>query len=263
MICSICQSQSKHEFTRTVLNRYDCSYFYCSNCGYLQTEEPYWLPEAYSSPIAHADTGILKRNIALSNTVAKLLYLLFDCRGSFVDAAGGYGLFVRLMRDIGFDFYWDDKYTENIHARGFEANFSSGHKYEVITAFEVLEHVVDPVGFIKNELERTHAEALILSTELFQNTPPRPEEWWYYCFETGQHISFYQRRTLEYIAHTLNLHLTSRNSLHILSRKKLDPLRLKLATSSKFDGFVQRSIRKNMTSKTVSDHRHFMSGAGS
>ncbi len=38
----------------------------------------------------------------------------------FLDYAGGYGVFTRLMRDIGFDFYWHDPYTQNLFANGFE-----------------------------------------------------------------------------------------------------------------------------------------------
>jgi len=36
----------------------------------------------------------------------------------------------------------------------------------------------------------------IFTTELFEGTPPAPSHWWYYSFETGQHIAFFQRRAL-------------------------------------------------------------------
>jgi hypothetical protein len=51
----------------------------------------------------------MQRNINLSKMVATILLLFFDFRRKFLDYAGGYGVFVRLMRDIGFDFYWYDK----------------------------------------------------------------------------------------------------------------------------------------------------------
>ena len=31
-------------------------------CDFLQTEEPFWLKEAYESAIGITDTGIIKRN---------------------------------------------------------------------------------------------------------------------------------------------------------------------------------------------------------
>jgi hypothetical protein len=75
----------------------------------LQTEDPYWLDEAYKDPITLTDTGYMQRNINLSKMVATILLLFFDFRRKFLDYVGGYGVFVRLMRDIGFDFYWYDK----------------------------------------------------------------------------------------------------------------------------------------------------------
>jgi hypothetical protein len=57
------------------------------------------------------DTGIMQRNLYLSKITAFILLLFFDCRKKFLDYAGGYGVFVRLMRDYGFDFYWYDKYA--------------------------------------------------------------------------------------------------------------------------------------------------------
>jgi hypothetical protein len=45
-------------FRHTVLRKYDVQYFQCGGCGFLQTETPYWLDEAYSSAIVTADTGI-------------------------------------------------------------------------------------------------------------------------------------------------------------------------------------------------------------
>ena len=66
------------------------------------------------------DTGIIKRNILLAKRTSAILFFLFNKKESFLDYGGGYGLFVRLMRDGGFNFYWNDPFTENLFARGFE-----------------------------------------------------------------------------------------------------------------------------------------------
>jgi len=34
--------------------------------------------------------------------------------GIFLDYAAGYGLFVRLMRDAGYNFRWSDLYCQNL-----------------------------------------------------------------------------------------------------------------------------------------------------
>ncbi len=261
MTCTICNSTSDYIFTRKVLNTYDVRYYYCPSCGYLHTDKPFWLAEAYASPIALADTGILKRNLDISRKLSKILYLMFERDSKYVDVAGGYGLMVRLMRDIGFDYYWEDSYTQNIFAKGFEADFSGNNTYDTATAFEVLEHLESPLEYIRTTLNKTGASTLIFTTELYSGPPPRPESWWYFCFETGQHISFYQQRTLEFIAKKLDMNLISHNSLHIISKKKLNSLLFKVATSKRFDRFLQQRIRKKMATKSISDHQHMLSGA--
>src|SRR4051812_25338220 len=99
--CRVCGFDCHHQFSRTILNRYSCAYFTCPNCGFIQTEEPYWLDEAYKSAIATADTGLVFRNLYLSKVVCALLFFLFPRDGRYVDVAGGYGMLTRLMRDIG------------------------------------------------------------------------------------------------------------------------------------------------------------------
>lgn len=119
MICKICGSITKSIFSAKIIKKYQVDYFNCEYCGFLQTEEPYWLEEAYNEVINISDTGILKRNLDLMKAVSILIYFLFNKDAQFLDFAGGYGTFTRLMRDIGFDYYYD-KYSKNLFARGFE-----------------------------------------------------------------------------------------------------------------------------------------------
>ncbi len=63
MQCQICHSLSRPLFSAPVLGKYRVSYFRCEHCGFLQTESPYWLPEAYQEPITRQDTGYVHRNL--------------------------------------------------------------------------------------------------------------------------------------------------------------------------------------------------------
>ncbi len=258
MPCTLCSDATEPLFTHRILKKYDCRYYLCTTCGLLQTEQPYWLEEAYASSIALADTGILQRNIKISGQLSKLLFLAFTTQASYADIAGGYGLLVRLMRDKGYDFFWHDPYTENIHARGFEAEFSGTTTYEAVTAFEVLEHLRNPLDFIDNALHAANTRTIILSTELFEGKPPQPENWWYYSFATGQHIAFYQRKTLSYLADRLGLTLFSHKNVHIMTDRKLHPAMLKLALSSRTDWLLNRCMKKKLASKTMADHNQLL-----
>jgi CO dehydrogenase/acetyl-CoA synthase gamma subunit (corrinoid Fe-S protein) len=66
MNCKICGEAASLAFISKVLNKYDVKYFKCRGCGFLFTEEPFWLSEAYKNPINIYDTGIMTRNIYFS-----------------------------------------------------------------------------------------------------------------------------------------------------------------------------------------------------
>lgn len=221
-------------------------------CGFLQTEEPYWLDEAYKRAIANADTGLVYRNILFSRLLSTLLFFAFDRRGKYLDVAGGYGMFTRLMRDVGFDYYWTDIYCQNLLARGFESPADS--QFTAITAFEVLEHAPNPLKFIAGELKQARTGTIIFSTELFDGAPPTPESWWYYSFKTGQHISFYQRKTLQIIGETLGLNCYSNGSLHMLTDKTINPSVYRLLTHRHFGSLLSRIPQHFMESRLMLDH---------
>jgi hypothetical protein len=218
-------------FTTTVLSQYEAKFDYCQTCGFLRARNPHWLTEAYSSAIASTDTGLVIRNISVARKLASVLFGMLGERGQgrYTDMAGGYGMLTRLMRDYGFDFYWADKYCDNLMARGFEYRPDLG-PCRAVTAVEIMEHLEDPLRFVREALEQTQANAFIFTTELFEGSPP-PPEWWYYSLETGQHIAFFQRCTLEVLAKKMGLSFASGGGLHIFSKHPINELSLKLYAS--------------------------------
>jgi len=226
--CPVCGARRAHAFTHLILGRHQVDFVTCPRCGLLQTEEPHWLAEAYSDPIAASDVGLVQRNHQLAETTACLLHRSLPA-GPYLDAGAGYGLFVRSMRDLGFDFRWSDPYTENLFARGFEDGPGAG-PYAAVTAFEVLEHVHDPAAWVRETLERAGASTLVFSQVLFDGPPPGPN-WWYYVFHTGQHVSFYRPSTLDAIAAPLGLRRYSSGDLHVLTDRRLPRGALRVARS--------------------------------
>lgn len=267
MLCRICSSGTSLAFTRQVLGKYDCNYYFCDRCGCLQTEEPHWLDEAYASPVAAADTTMLWRNLYLARVMSVLLYFFSDRHGRFLDAAGGYGVFTRLMRDIGYDYYWTDKYSPNLTAQGFEADAGPGAPYAAVTAFEVMEHLPDPIRFVGDLLENTGTDTIVFTTELFDGGPPPPEEWMYYAFATGQHITFYRRSTLELIGQRFGMQFhTSKTrwwqlggmGLHVWTRAKINPLAWRLLASPRITRLLQGLPRRALETRMWTDADMFL-----
>ena len=243
MVCKICGTETKFLFKTKVLNKYQVSYYVCPNCDFIQTEKPYWLEEAYNSAITELDTGLVSRNVAYAGIFEPILKNSFDYLGTFLDYAGGYGLLVRLMRDRGFDFYWEDKFCANLFAKNFSLeNLDGKAKFEAVTALEAFEHFVDPLKEIENMLEKS--ETIIFSTELHPEGISKASDWWYFTAETGQHIAFYSGKTFDYVAKKYKLNYFTKNELHILTHKKFKTNPLETSSTKGKTSVELKSLRE-------------------
>lgn len=220
--CNICKCEINFLFKDTILNKYLISYYQCPNCYFIQTEYPYWLEEAYKSAIGILDVGLLNRSIMLRNEIIPMLNLIdTKSSGKFLDYGGGFGVFVRLMRDSGFDFYLFDKYCENLFAKLFELNDAKCNTFDVLTSFEVFEHLPNPILEI-DEMWKL-SDTIIFTTELqpdiaFKST----NDWWYFAPLGGQHISLYHIKTLQELANKYQCKLYSNGThIHILTKTNI------------------------------------------
>ena len=265
MICKICKHENNFIFKGLVLNKYQVDYFKCPNCDFIQTEKPFWLDESYCNAITDLDIGLVSRNLIYSSIIDEILKSNFDYNGKFLDYAGGYGLFVRLMRDRGFNFYREDKYCENIFARYYDfKDIHISNKFEILTAFELFEHLENPFKEIKKMLK--YSDTIIFSTELQPKKEIKSsDDWWYFTLETGQHIAFFTEKTMEYIAKELNCTYFSNNNLHLLSNRKFidNPLLVKNydinSNIVKMDSLIQADFEfaKNVAVKINEIKRDF------
>lgn len=248
MKCKICSSNSEALAKAKIVRKYEIQYFKCPKCGFVQTEDPYWLPEVYSNPL-QKDTGTIRRNLIMAAKTAAIIQVYFNPNGRFLDFGAGDGMFVRHMRDIGYDFYWADKYATNIFSFGFNA--PEGERFDLLTSFEVFEHLPNPVPEIEAMLAR--ADNILFSTGVYPAHNPKPEEWGYFSLHGGQHIALYAKETLEYLASTFNRYLISDgHSLHLFSKKKLSPAWFGLLTKMRVASLVAMLRRRK--GLTDSDH---------
>lgn len=254
--CRLCGSGAAALFEKTILGRHRALYFQCCECGLTQTEEPTWLAEAYASPIAAADTGILARNLAARRLLASFLHWMGVRDEPGLDHAGGHGLFVRLMRDAGFRFYWSDPYAANLFARGFEWTPELGAP-RVVTAFEVMEHWVRPLVEFR-ALAALGPDWIVTSTELHPGPHPT-RDWHYLVPETGQHVAFYRPDTLARIGRESGYpYVLAGPFYQIFGRRPLPARRWHAAL--RLGALLYPAVRRLRPSLTVADSERVRTG---
>lgn len=264
--CKICDSLSEFVFGKKILQKYNASFFKCTNCGFLQTESPYWLEESYRLPFTPLDVWLVARPLNISQVTENLILNYFDPTKRFLDYGGGIGVFTRMMRDRGFQFYRQDKYAQNLFTQFFDvSDLPQDHRdFELITCFEVLEHLENPL----DELNKMFS----LGSNVFCSTTLQPEvsieqlQSWIYIAELhGQHISFYTRKSMEIIADKFGCYYYSDHpEFHLFTSKKIKnftfsreylPYRVKQKLIHSIDNLYTRlfSSRKPLPSLTNTD----------
>lgn len=212
MQCKVCRGDATFLWSKPILRKFQGDYYQCQSCHFVFVANPTWMAEAYQDPINIYDTGLMARNLRFANLTATFLSLFHRQAqpAAYLDYSGGYGIFVRLMRDRGFDFLWQDAYAKNLLARGFEYH---GQKISFSTCFEVLEHAPDPHQLIES-LKAT-SPVFLISTELVPDH--LSPDWAYLGPEHGQHICFFHAKSIAKIAELHQLHVLTRGSLHLFS----------------------------------------------
>ncbi|WP_431857371.1 class I SAM-dependent methyltransferase [Azospirillum sp.] len=216
--CRLCGGATRFRMFRTVRGRHVTGYFLCGACGSLQTEAPHWLEEAYAHTTVGPDYGICRRTLQLVIECFGLFTLLqLDGRRTFVDFGGGNGLFTRMMRDRGFNMLSYDKYQAPFYSDVYVVPDYAAAKPDVVTAFEVFEHLPNPGADI-DALMAGRPDLVVFTTDTFDGQGP---DWGYLAPETGQHVFFYGRAAFAWIAERYGMEFCDLGLLKVLASQRL------------------------------------------
>ena len=103
--------------------------------------------------------------------------------------------------------------------------------YDVLTSFEMFEHLVNPLETI--QALSSLADTIVFSTALVPKGRPKTNEWWYFCLDHGQHVAFYTKESLRICAGKIGMNYYNLGNLHIMTKVKLPELKLHVLSNNR------------------------------
>ncbi len=232
--CKICRSPSSRfdmldfekfvsptPFTRS-LSCVPVIYWRCSQCRFIFTAffdrftPSLWSRHVYNDQYHVVDGEFAEIRPSLDAKAVQSYFPDLKDTAIGLDFGGGHGRTAQLLRDSGWTYDCHDPFGVD------ELQPERIGRYNLCTAFEVLEHLPDPVASLRTLLTNATPGPLILlvGTAVTDGSVSEATRLaWSYAGPRNGHISLFSRRSLEVLADQLGLLYTSCSpSTHALSR---------------------------------------------
>ena len=215
LVCSICGGrcflldvvdfnksceETKGKFL--VLSGIPVYYAICSQCGFCFTPALYaWTLDEFEKNIYNDDYVFVDPDYIETRPragAANLLSMFENLPPSIrhLDYGGGKGLLAKILRESNWNSISYDPFVDR------DINIEQLGEVELITAYEVFEHVPDVQKLMSNLRSLLSSNGLVLFSTLASDEKIRPFrrlDWWYASPRNG-HISLFSRKSLAILA---------------------------------------------------------------
>lgn len=213
--CKLCGGQLRYRFSLALIGGLEGDYYECKRCSMLQSchldgISPEKLVQIYTTQSnPDLDTGAAWRQYCVIRRIENLFkYRVIRPRtGSLkvLDIGAGSGFVASYFAfHLGWDAYSYDPFSVPLYSpKRFFRDWASVEQkgpFDFIIASEVFEHLVQPkqvIRRIRESLSDTTAY-IYITTKLY--VPELVDEKWpYLAPQSGQHVCFYSRKSIEHI----------------------------------------------------------------
>jgi SAM-dependent methyltransferase len=177
-------------------------YALCGSCGFCFAPELCaWQPEEFAAHVYNDEYVVVDPDCIETRPRANAASLLAMFRNlppsiRHLDYGGGNGLLARVLCDAGWNSVSYDPFVDK------DINVECLGKFNLITAFEVFEHVPDVQKLIADLRLLLSPSGVILFSTLLSDGDIQPNQrltWWYASPRNG-HISLFSKRSLALLA---------------------------------------------------------------
>ena len=196
-------------------------YIRCSSCHFVFSPDMYsWDSKKFSEKVYNdeyikIDPDFIKIRPQFNALKMKQMFSGGAKLIRHLDYGGGNGTFSQLLTDAGFNSRSVDPYAKTNHP------ISSGEKFNLITAFEVFEHIPYPRTLMHSLNDLLEPNGMICFSTLISDGKIQANQrlsWWYASPRNG-HISLFSKRSLSILAKEFGFKFASFDqNLHLFHR---------------------------------------------
>ena len=227
-LCKICGSETILVFNRGWSGKpYNLSYYRCNDekCIFLHTDYiDNWSDEQISKMYEGHICGGGDQREYLPLDKVNLAKVILPNAHKILDVGSGEGLGVSVLRKAGFEAYGYDVVPPNVCQEYITTGDRAcvGGTYDVVTAIEVLEHLIEPVDTCR-WIASLLKEGGVFAFSTYTFDPNRHDANWWYLDIVG-HVSLHTRSSLRLLAEASGFTVvTDVFSTHVWIRKDSIP----------------------------------------